>query len=88
MVAEGYAKEAFGLSFSGSNPVALQEMAKKKQSLRNMTVIGVTGSVGKTTTKEFIAQILKPEIQSREKPREFQLANRRSVNSVEPAGRG
>lgn len=60
VVAEGYAKESFGLNlFHVKDPVkTLQEMAQLKQSQRNMIVIGVTGSVGKTTTKEFIAQIL------------------------------
>ena len=37
---------------------AIQELAKYKRSLYNIPVIGVTGSVGKTSTKDIIASIL------------------------------
>ena len=36
----------------------LQELAKHKRSLYNIPVIGVTGSVGKTSTKDIIASVL------------------------------
>ena len=38
--------------------LAIQELAKYKRSLYNIPVIGVTGSVGKTSTKDIIASIL------------------------------
>jgi UDP-N-acetylmuramoyl-tripeptide--D-alanyl-D-alanine ligase len=38
---------------------ALQEMARQVLALRRPKIIAVTGSVGKTTTKEFIAGLLK-----------------------------
>ncbi|MGR3973370.1 MAG: UDP-N-acetylmuramoyl-tripeptide--D-alanyl-D-alanine ligase [Candidatus Rhabdochlamydia sp.] len=37
---------------------ALQQLAKEVQARRDQVVIAVTGSVGKTTTKEFIATLL------------------------------
>ncbi len=37
---------------------ALQKLARTLQALRKQRVVGVTGSVGKTTTKEFIATLL------------------------------
>lgn len=38
---------------------ALQELAKNTLAQRKSRIVGVTGSVGKTTTKEFIASFLK-----------------------------
>ena len=37
---------------------ALQELAEYKRSLYNIPVIGITGSVGKTSTKDIIASVL------------------------------
>ena len=37
---------------------ALQDIARYYRSLLNITVIGITGSVGKTTTKELVASVL------------------------------
>lgn len=37
---------------------ALQEIAAYKRSLYNIPVIGVTGSVGKTSTKDIIASVM------------------------------
>lgn len=37
---------------------AIQDLAKYKRSLYNIPVVGITGSVGKTTTKEMIASVL------------------------------
>ncbi|MFC1663937.1 Mur ligase family protein [Patescibacteria group bacterium] len=36
----------------------LRKAAQKRESLKNLTVIGITGSYGKTSTKEFLAVIL------------------------------
>ncbi|MBQ8808477.1 MAG: UDP-N-acetylmuramoyl-tripeptide--D-alanyl-D-alanine ligase [Clostridia bacterium] len=38
---------------------ALQDMARAYRKKLNITVIGITGSVGKTTTKEIVASVLK-----------------------------
>ena len=40
---------------------AMQDLAKYKRSLYNIPVVGITGSVGKTTTKEMIACVLEPK---------------------------
>ena len=40
---------------------AIQKLAKYKRSLYNIPVIGVTGSVGKTSTKDLIASVLSTE---------------------------
>lgn len=55
-----YAGEDFGLALLRSDDVvaALHRLAKIVHATRSVRVVGVTGSVGKTTTKEFIATIL------------------------------
>lgn len=60
VVSKKYAGEGFGLTLLRVDSVliALQKLAKIVHSLRKVRVIGVTGSVGKTTTKEFIATLL------------------------------
>lgn len=40
---------------------AIQKLAKYKRSLYNIPVIGITGSVGKTSTKDLIASVLSTE---------------------------
>ncbi len=37
---------------------ALQEIAKYKRNMYNIAVVGVTGSVGKTSTKDIIASVM------------------------------
>ena len=37
---------------------ALQDIAKYKRSLYNIPVIAITGSVGKTSTKDIVASVL------------------------------
>ena len=37
---------------------AMQEIAKYKRSFYNLPVIGITGSVGKTSTKDIIASVM------------------------------
>lgn len=60
VISEHYEGPTFGLHvFRVSNPLKmLQEMAKGVQRQRKAQIVGVTGSVGKTTTKEFIAHLL------------------------------
>lgn len=60
VVSDSYAGEDFGLVLLRVADVldALQALARQVHQKRNPRVIGVTGSVGKTTTKEFIAGLL------------------------------
>ncbi len=56
----GYRGESCGLILLRVDNVleALQKLAKNLQSRRKQRIIAVTGSVGKTTTKDFIATLL------------------------------
>lgn len=60
VVDQGYRGETFGLVLLRVPHVreALQTMARKVQEKRKCRVVAVTGSVGKTTTKEFLATLL------------------------------
>lgn len=60
VISEHYEGPTFGLEvFRVADPLKmLQEMAKDVQRQRKTEIVGVTGSVGKTTTKEFIAHLL------------------------------
>ncbi len=60
VVDAGYLGENFGLSLLKVPDVtdALQKLAKTIQEMRKQRIVAVTGSVGKTTTKEFIATLL------------------------------
>jgi UDP-N-acetylmuramoyl-tripeptide--D-alanyl-D-alanine ligase len=60
VVDRGYRGETFGLMLLRVPHVreALQTMARKIQEKRKCRVVAVTGSVGKTTTKEFLADLL------------------------------
>ena len=60
VVSKDYRGEEFGLLLFRVEDVlmSLQHLAKIVQGKRKSRVIGVTGSVGKTTTKEFIATLL------------------------------
>ncbi len=60
VVSEGYQGGDFGLKLLRVPDVlgSLQGLAKEVLAKRGTRVVGVTGSVGKTTTKEFIATIL------------------------------
>jgi UDP-N-acetylmuramoyl-tripeptide--D-alanyl-D-alanine ligase len=55
-----YSGEHFGLTLLAVPDVmaGLHTLAKTVHALRNVRVVGVTGSVGKTTVKEFIATLL------------------------------
>jgi UDP-N-acetylmuramoyl-tripeptide--D-alanyl-D-alanine ligase len=60
VVDEAYAGPTFGLKLIRVKNVTeeLQRMAKEAQSKRKCMVVGVTGSVGKSTTKEYLATLL------------------------------
>lgn len=61
VVSKEYRGGSFGLHLFYVFDVlkSLQKLAKKILERKNIRIIGVTGSVGKTTTKEFIYEILK-----------------------------
>lgn len=50
---------------------ALQQAAKRWRTLQSARVIGITGSVGKTTTREAVAQVLDGRFSTLESPRNF-----------------
>jgi UDP-N-acetylmuramoyl-tripeptide--D-alanyl-D-alanine ligase len=50
----------FGLVQVGDTVAALQALARDVLGRRPVKVVGITGSVGKTTTKEFAAALLRP----------------------------
>ena len=54
-----YLPESFILYFVKDTTVALQQLAKSYRNLINPTVIGITGSNGKTTTKDILASLMK-----------------------------
>lgn len=61
VVSKGYQGEDHGMILiKAEEPLlALQEIARQILALHHPKVIAVTGSVGKTTTKDFIAELLK-----------------------------
>ncbi|NGX45368.1 MAG: UDP-N-acetylmuramoyl-tripeptide--D-alanyl-D-alanine ligase, partial [Chlamydiae bacterium] len=60
VVSKGYSGESFGLELLKVEDVveALHLLAKKAFEMRKGRVVAITGSVGKTTTKEFLATLL------------------------------
>jgi len=60
VVHESYSKNCFGLSLLRVPHVlqALQELGRKVLQSRSCKVVGISGSVGKTTTKEFAKTLL------------------------------
>lgn len=60
VVKNGYEGNNFGMDlFHVDDPLkALQMLAKEQHALRNIPVIAITGSVGKTSTKEAVASLL------------------------------
>jgi UDP-N-acetylmuramoyl-tripeptide--D-alanyl-D-alanine ligase len=70
VVSKDYHGEEFGLTLlCVENVIAsLHKLAKTVHLNRSSRVIGVTGSVGKTTTKEFIATLLEGKFRVRKTP--------------------
>lgn len=60
VVAESYAGPDFGLTLLRVDDVgeALRTLARKSLEISNVQIVGITGSVGKTTTKDFVATLL------------------------------
>lgn len=61
VVREGYRRESFGLPLLHVPDVlfALQDLARRSLQKRSSKVIGITGSLGKTTVKEFALTLLR-----------------------------
>lgn len=70
VVSSEYAGEDFGLLLLPVKDViwTLQKLAKEELFTRKTKIIGVTGSVGKTTTKEFIATLLQNKFKLAKSP--------------------
>jgi UDP-N-acetylmuramoyl-tripeptide--D-alanyl-D-alanine ligase len=70
VVSKDYQGEKFGLKLIPVENVigSLQKLAKIVHAGRPVRVVGVTGSVGKTTTKEFIATILEGKFRVEKTP--------------------
>lgn len=60
LVSSDYAGPDFGMTLIRVEDVvfSLQKMARRRRELHHFRVVAVTGSVGKTTTKDFIATLL------------------------------
>lgn len=63
VVSKNYQGPSFGLALLhvDSPEKALQDLAKHLLSFSSAKVIGITGSVGKTTSKEFVAHLLRSQ---------------------------
>jgi len=70
VVSNEYQGEDFGLDLIATEDVkkALQDLAKEVFQRKSPFVIGVTGSVGKTTAKEFIATLLSKKFRVMKSP--------------------
>lgn len=73
VVSQEYKGESFGLTLLGVENVlaSLQELARRILENRRSQVIGITGSVGKTTTKVFLAQLLAPHFKISASPMSY-----------------
>lgn len=54
---------------------ALQRAASRHREQRNLVVVGITGSVGKTSTKEVLAAMLEPTMRTHKSPRSYNSEN-------------
>src|ERR1700722_5387741 len=70
VVSSDYKGESYGLPLLKVEcpTAALQKLAKREREERKIRVIAVTGSVGKTTTKEFLADLLKVKFRTAKTP--------------------
>ncbi len=73
VVEKGYSGEDFGLTLFPVEDVlaSLQELARSDLEESGARVVGITGSVGKTTTKDFIAELLKAKYKVGKTPRSY-----------------
>lgn len=70
VVSQGYSGPGFGMELIPVSDVkkALQSLAREVFKDKNPLVIGVTGTVGKTTAKEFIADVLSEKFRVAKNP--------------------
>lgn len=70
VVSEAYRGEDFGLVLLKVKEVrqALHALAKEAFKVRKETVVAITGSMGKTTTKEFVAELLSAKFRVHKTP--------------------
>lgn len=54
---------------------ALQRFATRHRMTQNLVVVGITGSVGKTSTKEVLAAMLAPTMRTHKSPRSYNSEN-------------
>ncbi|HYF65830.1 MAG TPA: UDP-N-acetylmuramoyl-tripeptide--D-alanyl-D-alanine ligase [Herpetosiphonaceae bacterium] len=54
---------------------ALQRLASRHREKRDLIVVGITGSVGKTSTKEVLAAMLAPTMRTHKSPRSYNSEN-------------
>jgi UDP-N-acetylmuramoyl-tripeptide--D-alanyl-D-alanine ligase len=73
IVSKGYQGQDNGLHLVKVEdvPGALQELARRSIAEKNVPIIGLTGSVGKTTTKEFLATLLKEKFRVGKSPASY-----------------
>lgn len=55
--------------------LALQRLATRHREQHNLVVVGITGSVGKTSTKEVLAAMLAPTMRTHKSPRSYNSEN-------------
>lgn len=70
VVSKGYQGEDFGLRLFFVDDVArcLQELARQRLAAWDVPIVGITGSVGKTTTKEFLTPLLQSRFRVYQSP--------------------
>lgn len=73
VVSKGFTGTIGGLALLGVEDVlgALQELAKNSMIERPVPMIGITGSVGKTTSKEFLATLLEGKFRTYKSPSSY-----------------
>lgn len=62
-----------GIPFKLAKKYVIRKATKKIKSLKNLKVIGITGSYGKTSTKEFLYDILKKEFKVVKTPKNINV---------------
>lgn len=55
--------------------LAMQRLATRHRTQRDLVVVGITGSVGKTSTKEVLAAMLAPTMRTHKSPRSYNSEN-------------
>ena len=66
---------------------ALLAMAKAYRAIFDIPVVGITGSTGKTTTKELVANVLSQKFDTLKNEKELQQPYRRAPDAAPPQPR-